>query len=320
LDYALAFFRQQLSILPPRVLSPTMSGKTLLQWLQGAGLEQLYDTFVAHDIGVERLPTLQFQDYDRMEIVEPPLRQKLFRLVQTAKREQPLHAAPPPQQPVQQLAPTQVLPRGLAQPSQLPQPAAISSRSQKPAASALPVASARQQQRYEEPAQPAPAPAPVMRNKRVSSLPMQQPQPVQQQAPPPRQPPPQQQRQAPVMAEPEYEDDDLGGDNNDVEEDEGDDDGDGSLLLDEYGGEEIPKIRVAVRKRPLNSKERDSGQVDVATLARSNAGAQQITIHEPKQKVDLTRYVESHKFAFDEVVSERGDVQQRKAYELVCRC
>jgi len=296
-----------------------MSGKSLLQWLQGAGLEQLYDTFVAHDITVERLPTLQFQDYDRMEIVEPPLRQKLFRLVQAAKREQPLHAPPPQQQPqpvqqpVQQLAPTQVLPRGLVQPSQIQQPAANSSRMQKPAASALPAP--RPVARYEEPPQPAPAPAPV-RNKRVSTLPQQQPPPPVQQAPPPRQQqlPPQRQ------AEPEYEEDDNGGDQ-DADEDE--DDAEGSVLLDEYGGDEearyladIPKIRVAVRKRPINTKERDSGQVDVVTVNRTPAAAQ-ITVHEPKQKVDLTRYVESHKFAFDEVYGD--DSTNEEIYAATCR-
>src|SRR5690606_11915743 len=101
-----------------------MSSKTLLQWLQGAGLEQLYDVFIAHDITAERLPRRQLQDYDRMGSVEPPLRQKLFRLVQTAKRDAAAQPAQTPQQQQQTLAPTQVLPRNViaqAQQQQLQQ-------------------------------------------------------------------------------------------------------------------------------------------------------------------------------------------------------
>ena len=46
------------------------------------------------------------------------------------------------------------------------------------------------------------------------------------------------------------------------------------------------------RKRPLNSKEQKNRDVDVATVTSRN----QVTIHEPKSKVDLTKYLENQQF------------------------
>ena len=300
-----------------------MSSKTLLQWLQGAGLEALYDTFVAHDVTAERLATLQFHDYDRMEIIEPPLRQKLFRLVQMVKREAPPAAAPAPTpapvpQPSQPaFAPTQVLPRNILPPAAAPNPVRA-----KPAPSQLPQPSVKAQPRYEEPPQqqvPQQAAAP-RNNRRVSAVPQQAQQPLpppQQQAPAPRPAPIPQQQQPPPpqQQQQDYDEDDNGGEvfEDDVDEDV-DDDYDGSLVMDSGGGglEDVPKIRVAVRKRPLNSKERDSNQVDVVTVKQN-----QVTIHEPKQKVDLTRYVESHKFSFDEVFADESTNEE--IYQATCK-
>lgn len=314
--------RVSLCLSPSSSLLP-MSSKTLLQWLQGAGLEGLYDTFVAHDVTAERLATLQFHDYDRMEIIEPPLRQKLFRLVQMVKREAPPAAAPAPaptpvQQPSQPaFAPTQVLPRNILPPAAAPNPV----RAKQPAPSQLPQPMVKAQPRYEEPPQqqapPQQASAPA-RNRRVSAVPQQaqQPQPPpQQQAPAPRPAPIPQQQPPPPPQQQEYDEDDNGGEvfDDDVDEDV-DDDYDGSLIMDSGGGglEDVPKIRVAVRKRPLNSKERDTGQVDVVTVK-----ATQVTIHEPKQKVDLTRYVESHKFSFDEVFADESTNEE--IYQATCK-
>ena len=58
------------------------------------------------------------------------------------------------------------------------------------------------------------------------------------------------------------------------------------------------KIRVSVRKRPLNGKEMTRKERDICT---SDAAASEFTVWEPKVKVDLTRFVESHAFAFDAV-------------------
>lgn len=61
----------------------------------------------------------------------------------------------------------------------------------------------------------------------------------------------------------------------------------------------VAKIRVVVRKRPLNKKELARKEDDVVTVY-NNA----LTVHEPKLKVDLTAYVEKHEFCFDAVLGE----------------
>ena len=74
------------------------------------------------------------------------------------------------------------------------------------------------------------------------------------------------------------------------------------------------RIRVAVRKRPINSKEKSQGQLDVATVTTPHRA---VTIHEPKVKVDLTKYVESHRFCFDEVFDENGTNEE--IYAATCK-
>ncbi|KAG5236048.1 kinesin motor family protein [Salix suchowensis] len=61
----------------------------------------------------------------------------------------------------------------------------------------------------------------------------------------------------------------------------------------------VAKIKVVVRKRPLNKKELARKEDDVVTV-HDNA----LTVHEPKLKVDLTAYVEKHEFCFDAVLDE----------------
>ena len=68
---------------------------------------------------------------------------------------------------------------------------------------------------------------------------------------------------------------------------------------EEVAEENIPKIQVAVRKRPMNRGEVSRNEPDIARVENAK---QKIIIHEPKQKVDLTKYVESHHFIFDEVI------------------
>ncbi|KAL9652443.1 hypothetical protein ABK040_000016 [Willaertia magna] len=62
-------------------------------------------------------------------------------------------------------------------------------------------------------------------------------------------------------------------------------------------------ITVAVRKRPLNENEKNRGESDILEVVNDF----ELVIHEPKQKVDLTRYVEKHPFCFDEVFDEYCD-------------
>ncbi|XVF66213.1 hypothetical protein PTKIN_Ptkin10aG0017600 [Pterospermum kingtungense] len=61
----------------------------------------------------------------------------------------------------------------------------------------------------------------------------------------------------------------------------------------------VAKIKVVVRKRPLNKKEISRKEDDIVTVS-DNA----LTVHEPKLKVDLTAYVEKHEFCFDAVLDE----------------
>ncbi|KAL9549982.1 hypothetical protein MBANPS3_004950 [Mucor bainieri] len=56
------------------------------------------------------------------------------------------------------------------------------------------------------------------------------------------------------------------------------------------------RIRVCVRKRPLNKKETSNQEVDIAPLR----GSRTIELNAPKTRIDLTRYTETHTFTFDD--------------------
>ena len=82
---------------------------------------------------------------------------------------------------------------------------------------------------------------------------------------------------------------------------------------------EQPRIRVVVRKRPLNKRETATEQEDIVTMDRetlnpnpnpegtASLSAGQLTLWEPRQKVDLTQYTEKHEFLFDDVYPEDVD-------------
>jgi kinesin family protein 2/24 len=57
----------------------------------------------------------------------------------------------------------------------------------------------------------------------------------------------------------------------------------------------VHRICVCVRKRPLNKKELGKKEVDVTTLPDMST----VLVHEPKTKVDLTKYLENQHFHFD---------------------
>ncbi|KAI8999519.1 P-loop containing nucleoside triphosphate hydrolase protein [Gaertneriomyces semiglobifer] len=76
------------------------------------------------------------------------------------------------------------------------------------------------------------------------------------------------------------------------------------------------RIRVCVRKRPLNKKELKKNESDIAYVN----GRRTICINEPKVKVDLTKYVEQHEFVFDEAFdanASNDEVYRRTAFPLV---
>ncbi|KAK1417782.1 hypothetical protein QVD17_26916 [Tagetes erecta] len=62
----------------------------------------------------------------------------------------------------------------------------------------------------------------------------------------------------------------------------------------------VAKIKVVVRKRPLNKKELARKEDDVVSVCDNG-----LTVHEPKLKVDLTAYVEKHEFCFDAVLDQQ---------------
>lgn len=63
------------------------------------------------------------------------------------------------------------------------------------------------------------------------------------------------------------------------------------------------KIKVVVRKRPSSRAEAKRNDTDVVqALSRRT-----MIVHEPKQKVDLTRYTETHEFTFDDVFDDSCD-------------
>ncbi|KAF9183164.1 Kinesin-like protein kif24 [Haplosporangium sp. Z 11] len=75
------------------------------------------------------------------------------------------------------------------------------------------------------------------------------------------------------------------------------------------------KIRVCVRKRPLNSKEINRGEKDMASVS-----GRQLAVDEPKVRVDMTKYIERHNFVFDDVFdtdATNEDVYKRTAFPLV---
>ncbi|KAF9539585.1 Kinesin-like protein kif24 [Mortierella hygrophila] len=77
----------------------------------------------------------------------------------------------------------------------------------------------------------------------------------------------------------------------------------------------MAKIRVCVRKRPLSSKEIHRGEKDMASVS-----GRQLAVDEPKVRLDMTKFIERHKFVFDEVFDSDAtneDVYRRTAYPLV---
>uniref|UniRef100_A0AAQ5XJZ5 Kinesin-like protein n=1 Tax=Amphiprion ocellaris TaxID=80972 RepID=A0AAQ5XJZ5_AMPOC len=62
------------------------------------------------------------------------------------------------------------------------------------------------------------------------------------------------------------------------------------------------RICVCVRARPLNKKELSVKDLDVITIPSKDV----VMVHEPKQKVDLTRYLENQTFRFDYAFDENS--------------
>ncbi|XP_061338537.1 kinesin-like protein KIN-13B [Gastrolobium bilobum] len=72
-----------------------------------------------------------------------------------------------------------------------------------------------------------------------------------------------------------------------------------SLPADKEKSSSVAKIKVVVRKRPMNKKELAKNEEDIIETYSNS-----LTVHETKLKVDLTQYVEKHEFVFDAVLNE----------------
>merc|ERR1719379_2401915 len=67
--------------------------------------------------------------------------------------------------------------------------------------------------------------------------------------------------------------------------------------------DDVPRIQVVVRKRPISRK--DTGSTDVLEITDA-----EVVIHEPKVKVDLTKFVEQTRFCFDRAFGEATTTEQ----------
>ncbi|KAH8387542.1 hypothetical protein KR093_007678 [Drosophila rubida] len=63
------------------------------------------------------------------------------------------------------------------------------------------------------------------------------------------------------------------------------------------------QITVCVRKRPLSRKEINRKEIDVISVPRKDV----LMVHEPRTKVDLTKFLENHKFRFDYAFNDTCD-------------
>lgn len=73
----------------------------------------------------------------------------------------------------------------------------------------------------------------------------------------------------------------------------------------------LDRITVVVRKRPLTTEEAERNVKDVVGTS-SNC----CVVFEPKQKLDLTKYIKESKFLFDNVFSHEDT--NLLVYETIC--
>ncbi|XP_026944761.1 kinesin-like protein KIF24 isoform X3 [Sagmatias obliquidens] len=79
---------------------------------------------------------------------------------------------------------------------------------------------------------------------------------------------------------------------------------------------EMEKIRVCVRKRPLGMREVRRGEINIITVEDKET----LLVHEKKEAVDLTQYILQHVFYFDEVFDEactNQDVYMKTTHPLI---
>ncbi|XP_030379748.1 kinesin-like protein Klp59C [Scaptodrosophila lebanonensis] len=75
----------------------------------------------------------------------------------------------------------------------------------------------------------------------------------------------------------------------------------------------VQQITVCVRKRPLNRREMNAKNVDIISIPNRDS----LIVHELRHKVDLTKFLEHHKFRFDYTFDE--DCSNTLVYECTAR-
>ena len=76
-----------------------------------------------------------------------------------------------------------------------------------------------------------------------------------------------------------------------------------SSRLESILNTQIPKIKVIVRKRPLNSKETIKGETDIISIKENS----RVIISEQKVGLDLTKYIDKKEFIFDNAYDESSN-------------
>jgi kinesin family member 2/24 len=82
------------------------------------------------------------------------------------------------------------------------------------------------------------------------------------------------------------------------------------------GSDRKSNIRVAIRERPLGPKEHARGESSIVDVDSECS----LVVREPKVKVDLTKYMDEHRFVYDEVFGgehNNQDVYEHVAFPLI---
>ncbi|KAJ3074086.1 Kinesin-like protein kif24 [Podochytrium sp. JEL0797] len=272
--------------------------------LRSAGLDHYHDNFTTFGIdSLQSLTLLTMQDYGVVGVSSMEDRKRLFQLIQHLKSETDLNNPSPLH--IQLLPQQRDMKPGM---SFLPKPASI----------AQPVASYAQKQAYAPPP-PSSAPTEEPNFQRPTANRSYQPA------------PPTNRTSSPFQPDSDDSEDEIAkikySNNGGISKGP-------QPMLNAYGvpishanaqqkstgptrvADLTDRIRVCVRKRPLNKKELRGNQLDVATVLDRRT----LTVNEPKVKVDLTKYVEQHEFTFDEVFdcdANNDEVYRRSAFPLV---
>lgn len=287
----------------------------LKQMLSQGGLDHAIQGFVDGGVTtVQQLKQLTMQDYHSVGVIVMTDRRKLFELIQFLKRDQANGGTGVPTAPAvtsKSPPPVNSEPAARAQaPSHAPAvPARIPTPVRRVATAAVDVPPPQQQQQHQQ--------AMAMQQRREREKAAEQPRPTSVQR---RDPNSEDGDMAPrpaVLSKPISRPPSRVGASSPSpfgrrQTTEGSSSGTGNGAAARRRGS---RITVVIRKRPLNANEQAEGLYDI--LATDPENNHTITLLEPRQKVDLTRYIEKHRFTYDVVMDDRKS--NRDVYEDACK-